>query len=270
MPTSASVNIEGPGGAEVLASPGLPRVVLVTGGTSGIGAAIVANFLAVGDRVYTCARRADRLQRLLAGHAQSLGSLVALPGDITDEGFRRALMGVIEEESGRLDVLVNNAGIIRGPGDLEESIADWRATLETNLIAPFALIRAAEPLLRRALDPNVINIGSACAQQPYATCTSTSYSVSKAGLDMLTLRFARALGPLGVRVNGVAPGVVPSEMWGDEAQALIQSTIERRHLLQHRPVNPADVARAVLFLASTEAHTITGTILKVDAGYTLG
>jgi 3-oxoacyl-[acyl-carrier protein] reductase len=246
------------------------RVVLVTGGTSGIGFGLVAAFLASGDRVYTCGRRAGRVARLLAEQPDGPGELRALTGDVTDEGFRRDLVERIGAESGRLDVLVNNAGIIRGPGDLEETVADWRATLETNLIAPFALIQACEPLLGQAADPCVINIGSACAEQPYATCTSTSYSVSKAGLHMLTLRLARALGPRGIRVNAVAPGVVPSEMWGPGAAGLMQSTIERRHVLQHRPVTAEDVAQAVIFLASPEARTITGTILKVDAGYTLG
>jgi NAD(P)-dependent dehydrogenase (short-subunit alcohol dehydrogenase family) len=246
------------------------RVVLVTGGTSGIGAGLVASFLAAGDRVYTFGRRAERVHQLQGDHAGARDSLVVLAGDITDGTFREALVERIGADCGHLDVLVNNAGIIRGHGDLEETVEDWRATLETNLIAPFALIRSCEPLLRRAADPCVINMSSACAQHPYATCSSTSYSVSKSGLDMLTLRLARGLGPLGIRVNGVAPGVVPSEMWGADAQDLIQSTIERRHLLQHRPVTAEDVARAVLFLASDGARTITGTILKVDAGYTLG
>jgi NAD(P)-dependent dehydrogenase (short-subunit alcohol dehydrogenase family) len=252
------------------AEPEAGRVVLVTGGTSGIGAGLVAAFLAVGDRVYTCGRRADRVERLRADQAEGPGTLAVLVGDVTDDTFRHALTERIGADCGRLDVLVNNAGIIRGPGDLEETIEDWRATLETNLIAPFAFIQACAPLLCQAADPCVINIGSACAQQAFETCTSTSYSVSKAGLDMLTLRLARALGPQGIRVNAVAPGVVPSEMWGEGAEALIESTIGRRHCLQHRPVTPDDVARAVLFLASSDARTITGTILKVDAGYTLG
>lgn len=257
----------GQGGA---VGPVAGRVVLVTGGTSGIGAGLVAAFLAAGDRVYTCGRRAERVEHLLAAHSGGAGTLTGLVGDVTDGQFRQALAERIGADGGRLDVLVNNAGIIRGSGDLEETLEDWRATLETNLIAPFALIQACELLLRRAVDPCVINIGSACSQQPFATCTSTSYSVSKAGLDLLTLRLARALGPQGIRVNAVAPGVVPSEMWGEGAEDLIQSTIRRRHVLQQRPVTPQDLAQAVLFLASPGARTITGTILKVDAGYTLG
>ena len=256
------------GGTAQGAGPATGRVVLVTGGTSGIGAGLA--FLAAGDRVYTGGRRSERVDRLLSNHAGGPGQLRALTGDVTDAGFRRDLVACIGTEAGRLDVLVNNAGIIRGPGDLEESLEDWRATLETNLVAPFALVQACAPLLRRSADPSVINLSSACAQQAYATCTSTSYSVSKAGLDMLTLRLARALGAQGIRVNAVAPGVVPSEMWGANAEALIRTTIARRHVLQQRSVTVEDVAQAVLFLVSPAARTITGTILKVDAGYTLG
>jgi NAD(P)-dependent dehydrogenase (short-subunit alcohol dehydrogenase family) len=246
------------------------RVICISGGTSGIGAGLVAAFLAAGDRVYTFGRRAQRVAQLAAGQEDAPGVLTALTGDVTDAEFRTALAGRIDAECGRLDVLVNNAGTIRGSGCLEETVEDWRATLETNLIAPFALTQSCAPLLANSANPSVINISSACAQHPFATCTSTSYSVSKAGLDMLTLRLAYGLGPQGIRVNAVAPGVVPSEMWGADAGALIERTIAQRHVLQQRPVSPEDVARAVLYLASDEASTVTGTILKVDAGYTLG
>ncbi len=252
-------------------SPIGPRVVCISGGTSGIGAALVAAFLATGERVYTFGRNAERVARLAQRHADAVaaGNLAVTVADVTDDAFRAELATRIGTECGRLDCLVNNAGIIRGGGCLEESLADWRATLETNLIAPFALTQVCAPLLRRSPAPAVINISSACAQHPFVTCGSTSYSVSKAGLDMLTRRLALALGPEGIRVNGVAPGVVPSEMWGD-ATGLIDDIVSHRHVLQHRVVDPDDVARAVLFLASAQARVVTGTILNVDAGYTLG
>jgi NAD(P)-dependent dehydrogenase (short-subunit alcohol dehydrogenase family) len=244
------------------------RVVCISGGTSGIGAALVGAFLDAGDRIYTFARRADGVQRLAAAHAGAAGRLTALEGDVTDADFRARLMDRVGEECGRLDVLINNAGIIRGSGYLEETLDDWRVTLEVNLIAPYALSQAAASLLERASDPCIINLSSACAQHPFATCTSTSYSVSKAGIDMLTLRLAYGLGPSGIRVNALAPGVVPTEMWGADGEALAAETIARRHVLKARPVDAADVARAALFLASAPA--VTGTVLKVDAGYTLG
>lgn len=251
-------------------SPG-PRVVCISGGTSGIGAALVAAFLAAGDHVYTFSRRSSHIDALAAVHPDALGSgqLVALIGDVTDPGFRESLVRRIATDHGRLDCLVNNAGTIRGSGYLEESLDAWRETLEVNLIAPYALTRDSAPLLEQAPDPCVVNISSACAQHPFASCTSTSYSVSKAGLDMLTRRLAYGLGPKGIRVNAVAPGVVPSEMWGD-ASDLIEETVRHRHVLKQQVVSPEDVAAAVLFLASRQAARVTGTILKVDAGYTLG
>jgi len=247
------------------------RLICVSGGTSGIGAGLVDGFLAQGDQVYTFGRNPDRVARLAERYATAVadGHLRLSIGDVTDAAFRAGLAERIGAEAGRLDCLVNNAGVIRGGGTLEESVADWRETLEVNLIAPFALTQVCAPLLRLSAAPVVINISSACAQRPFATCTSTCYSVSKAGLDMLTRRLALGLGGEGIRVNGVAPGVVPSEMWGGDA-ALIAETVQRRHVLQQQAVDPQDVARAVLFLASAEARRVTGTILNVDAGYTLG
>ena len=246
-------------------------MICISGGTSGIGAGLVAGFLNSGDRVYTFGRDPAKLARLTARWQEqtSHGRLITFVGDVTNADFRARLVKTITHQSGRLDVLVNNAGVILASGDLEESVDAWRATLETNLIAPFAMTQACAELLERSAAPVVINLSSACAQHPFATCTSTSYSVSKAGLDMLTRRLALDLGARGIRVNGVAPGVVASEMWGEHAD-LMEETVKRRHILKQQVINPADVADAVLFLASSHARLITGATLNVDAGYTLG
>jgi NAD(P)-dependent dehydrogenase (short-subunit alcohol dehydrogenase family) len=245
-----------------------PRVVCISGGASGIGAALVAAFLAAGDRVYAFSRRAALVEGLAVAHPEAGERLTALAGDVTDAGFRAGLVERIGADRGRLDVLINNAGIIRGPGSLEESLEDWRATLEVNLIAPFALTQVCAPWLERSEDPCVINMSSACASQAFSSCTSTSYSVSKAGLDMLTRRLALGLGPRGIRVNALAPGVVPTEIWGPGGEALAQRTIAERHVLRQRPVTPEDVAQAALYLAG--ARAVTGVVLPVDAGYALG
>lgn len=248
-----------------------PRVVCISGGTSGIGAALVDTALQSGDRVYTFSRDPRKLALLTARwpEAVSDGILTALEGDATDAAFRSQLTARIGAEAGRLDVLINNAGAILDSGTLEESLDQWRATLEINLIAPFAMTQACADLLGLSVAPVVINLSSACAQHPFATCTSTSYSVSKAGLDMLTRRLALALGPRGIRVNGVAPGVVDSEMWGGAGE-LMRATVDRRHVLRQQVVTPMDVADAVMFLASRKARLVTGATLNVDAGYTLG
>lgn len=247
------------------------RIICISGGTSGIGAGLVAAFLDAGERVYTCGRSPKTVAALNAhwSDAVATGRLVALIGDVTEAAFRQQLTARLAQDAGRLDVLVNNAGVICGSGTLEESCEQWRETLETNLIAPFALTQVCAPLLDQAAVPVVINLSSACGQHPFTTCTSTSYSVAKAGLDMLTRRLALALGPRGIRVNGVAPGVVESAMWRG-AEAIMHATVAQRHVLGQQVVTAADVAAAVCFLASPQARLVTGATLNVDAGYTLG
>lgn len=248
-----------------------PRIVCISGGTSGIGAGLVAAFIEAGDRVVTFGRDPEKVAALAQqwGQAVDSGALRLRVGDVTDADFRGRLVAEIRDTDGRLDVLVNNAGVILSQGDLEETVEAWRTTLEVNLIAPFALTQGFLGLLEHSAAPVVINMSSACAQHPFETCTSTSYSASKAGLEMLTRRLAMALGARGIRVNAVAPGVVESPMWGG-ATDLIASTVKRRHRLRQEAVEPGDVARAVLFLASEDARRITGTCLNVDAGYALG
>jgi NAD(P)-dependent dehydrogenase (short-subunit alcohol dehydrogenase family) len=247
------------------------RVVCISGGTSGIGAGLVAAFLETGDRVVTFGRDPAKVAALGAQWIEAIESdrLRVLVGDVTDAAFREGLVKEIRQMDRRLDVLVNNAGVILSQGDIEETVDAWQRTLDVNLIAPFALTKDCVELLASSPTAVVINISSACAQHPFATCTSGSYSASKAGLDMLTRRLAMALGPRGIRVNGIAPGVVETPMWGG-ARDLIESTAARRHILGQKTLEPKDVAQAALFLASEAASRITGALLNVDAGYTLG
>jgi 3-oxoacyl-[acyl-carrier protein] reductase len=247
------------------------RVVCISGGTSGIGAGLVAAFLETGDRVVTFGRDPAKVAALGEQwvEATESGRLRVLAGDVTDATFREGLVTEIRQMDRRLDVLVNNAGVILSQGDIEETVDAWQQTLEVNLIAPFALTKDCVELLASSPTAAVINITSVCAQHPFATCTSGSYSASKAGLDMLTRRLAMALAPRGIRVNGIAPGVVESPMWGG-AGDLIEATVARRHILGQKTLEPKDVAQAALFLASEAASHITGALLNVDAGYTLG
>lgn len=248
-----------------------PRIVCISGGTSGIGTALVRAFLEAGDRVLTFGRdpaKVDALTRDFDGAVVS-GALWVAVGDVTDPAFRSRLVDVIGAREDRLDILVNNAGVILGQGDIEESVETWRQTLEVNLLAPFALTQACLDLLLRSAAGVVINVSSACGRHPFETCTSGSYSASKAALDLMTQRLAMTLGPRGIRVNAVAPGVVASPMWSG-AETLMAETLKRRHRLHGEAVEPEAVAAAVLFLASDEARRITGTLLAVDAGYALG
>jgi meso-butanediol dehydrogenase / (S,S)-butanediol dehydrogenase / diacetyl reductase len=220
--------------------------VLVTGGGTGIGAAIVRRLAAEGAEVWAMGRRREPL-----AHAEPR----VIAGDVAIDADRRRALG----ETGDLDVLVNNAGI----GD-----GSWEAVLEVNLTSAHRLCElAAEGLAGRA--GNIVNIASVAGL--VAAAGDPAYGVSKAGLVMLTKQLAVALGPRGVRVNAVCPGWVRTPMADGEMDQLDDDR-ERayRRVTEHvplrRPGSPEEIAAAVAFLASAEASFISGAVLTVDGG----
>ena len=217
------------------------RTALVTGGGSGIGAAIVRRFAAEGATVWAMGRRRETLEA-------SGGKPIA--GDVADADDRRRAL----EQTGPLDVLVNNAGL----GD-----ADWDATLAVNLTAAHRLADAAADGLA-ARRGSIVNVSSVAAL--VAGPGAPQYAVSKAALVMLTKSLAVTLGPRGVRANAICPGWVRTPMADVEMAALGADTDGAyREVTRHVPL---EVAAAALFLASDEASYVSGAVLTVDGGMT--
>jgi NAD(P)-dependent dehydrogenase (short-subunit alcohol dehydrogenase family) len=237
-------------------------VALVTGSASGIGAAIARRFAAEGFALVVHSRASVEAGRALAAE---LPEAVYIQADLADEAARRRLVEEGAGHWGRLDVLVNNAGMSRviPHADLEAATpAIWRALYEVNVIAPWQLVAAAAPIMRATgRAPSIVNIASHAGVRPKGA--SVPYAVSKAALIHMTKLLALTLAPA-IRVNAVAPGLVDTPLtagW-DAARRLWQERSPMR-----RGARPEEIADIALMLAT--ATYLTGEIIVADGGLNL-
>jgi NAD(P)-dependent dehydrogenase (short-subunit alcohol dehydrogenase family) len=239
------------------------KVALVTGAARGIGLATAKRFLAEGWRVAMLDIERELLREAVAAIDEPERTL-ALACDISDAAGVRAAIDTIEERFGRLDALVNNAGIAVFASVLETSDEDWSRIMQVNLTGPFLCTKAAAPLMREHGGGAIVNITSISAVR--ASTLRSAYGTSKAGLAHLTKQLAVELASLGIRVNAVAPGPVETAM----AKAVHTPEI-RADYHDAIPLNryglEEELAEAIFFLCSERASYITGQILAVDGGF---
>ena len=234
-------------------------IVLVTGGSRGIGAQCVRDFCARGDRVCFFYRSDDGAAEAVARETGA----AAMRVDVSDRGAVREAFGQILAEAGRLDVLVNNAGVSQIGLFTDMTGAMYASLRGVNLDgAVFCAQCAAEQMVRQH-SGHIVNIGSMWGKTG-ASC-EVAYSATKAALRGLTMALAKELGPSGITVNCVEPGVIDTDM----NRSLDEET--RAELCGDTPLcrmgRPEDVSAAVLFFASPAAGFITGQILGVDGGF---
>jgi 3-oxoacyl-[acyl-carrier protein] reductase len=238
------------------------RVALVTGASRGIGRAIAERLAADGDRVVLTARSEERLEELAAQIRAAGGDAYARPCDVGDNATFEALVKSTAKEFGRLDVLVNNAGITRDGLIMRMRDEDWDQVMNVNLRSVFVACRAAARIMLKARSGRIINISSVVGL--IGNPGQANYAASKAGLIGLTKALAREFGSRSVTVNAVAPGYITTDMTADLPEAARAALLDKVAL--KRLGSSADIAAAVSFLASSEAGYITGEVLKVDGG----
>jgi NAD(P)-dependent dehydrogenase (short-subunit alcohol dehydrogenase family) len=242
------------------------KVAIVTGGGTGIGAAIAETFAREGARVAVTGRRKEVLAEVVDRIAAAGGHALALPGSVTDEAdVQRAVQSTVAT-FGRVDVLVNNAGSVLHAGPLHETPdAAWNEIIDVFLTSVFRFSRAVIPQMLRQGGGAIVNIGSVLGLKASAGFPVHPYAAAKAGVAMLTRTIAMQYAKDHIRCNCVAPAITETPLTAPR----LRDPAARRALEAVHPLGlgaPDDVARAVLYLASDEARWTTGVILPVDGG----
>lgn len=242
------------------------RVALVTGASQGIGRACALVLAGAGAKIALCARNQQKLDELAAEIAAQGGEAAAFKIDVGSEDEIKTGVQAIVARFGKIDIVVNNAGVTRDQLVMRMKRAEWDEVLNTNLTGPFLLTRAVIGSMLKQRWGRIVNITSIFGQIGQAG--QANYAASKAGLIGLTMAVAREVASRNITVNAVAPGWIDTAMTSGLPAELKDTMLKSIPL--GRVGSDLDVAQAVKFLASEEAGYITGEVLKVNGGILMG
>lgn len=244
------------------------KVALVTGGGSGIGQATAELLAAEGARVAVADRNLRGAETTVGHILSSGGEAMAVEADVSQEDAVAQMAAQVLQAYGRVDILINNAGLARGDNLLQIDLATWELNLQVVLRSVFLCSKVLLPQMIERRTGAIVNISSVNGLAGYG---EEAYSAAKAGIINLTKNMALTYGPSGIRTNCICPGTIRTPAW----QPLLKQNpnhlkrVERWYPLG-RIGEPTDIAKAALFLASDDAAWITGTTLVVDGGLTAG
>ena len=241
------------------------RAVILTGASSGLGHRFARLLAAAGADVVIAARRAERLEALVADHPR----LVPVAVDVTSDGAADRLVDAAVDAFGGVDVVVNNAGISRVLPAIDDDVDDFRAELEINLVAPYELARAAARwMIDDGRPGSIINIGSVLGHGGGGRLKVPGYAAAKGGLHNLTRELASQWARRNVRVNAIAPGWFETEMNAD----MFGTDGGMAYIIDNTPMGrpgvEGELDGALLFLASAASTYVTGQVVYVDGGWT--
>jgi dihydroanticapsin dehydrogenase len=243
------------------------KVCIVTGGGSGIGRAISRAFWEQGASVVVSDRDGAKAEETLVQGSDAYRRALALRADVTDLRDVDQLVSMCLKEFGRVDVLVNNAGIGKLGTVTDLSEAEWEEVTSINLKGPFLCSKRVLPEMMRARSGRIINIASVAGV--VASPGRAAYCASKAGLLMLTKAMALDYAKYGIRVNAICPGVIATPM----TEASLADPAVRQEKLDKTPIGrlgmPEDIVPAAIYLASEESSFVTGHALIVDGGWSI-
>lgn len=243
------------------------QVALVTGGSRGIGRAIVKAFAAEGAKVALVYRGSQAAaESLVQEVAQAGGTALALQADVADPPAAEQCFERVTKEWGRLDILVNNAGVIKDDLFVRMEPEAWQTVLQTNLGGAYNFCRAVAYPMMRQRRGRIINISSVAAE--HVNPGQCNYAASKGAINSFTKALAVELASRNVTVNAIAPGFIETDM--SEAVRNKAGDIIKKMVPMRRLGLPEDIAKVAVFLASDDAAYITGQVLTVDGGLSLG
>lgn len=240
------------------------RVVVITGGSRGLGAGIVQSYLDSGDRVATCARSRTSETDKWAADPELKGRFLFREVDLSNREQTTAFVGAVIDEWDQVDVLVNNAGVARDGILALATDDDIDTVIDLNLKGTLSMTRLVSRRMLARGQGSIVNISSIVGLSGYRGLAV--YSATKAAMDGMTRSLARELGSRGITVNSVAPGYLRTEMSHGLDEAQMQQIVRRTPA--GRLGEPADIARIVQFLTAPENDYITGQVIVADGGLT--
>lgn len=245
------------------------QVALVTGGSRGIGKAIVLKLVSEGAKVAFVYRGAkDAAEALEKEIASTGGTAKAIQADVADPAAAETVVAGVLADWGRIDILVNNAGVIRDGLFIRMEADAWNTVLNTNLNGTFAFCKAvASQMALKQRSGRIINVSSVAAE--HVNQGQTNYAASKGAVNSFTKALAVELGSRNVTVNAVAPGFISTDM-SEAVRSKAGDFIEKKLVPLRRLGQPDDIANVVAFLAGPGAAYITGQVITVDGGLSLG